>query len=495
MKEVFKYANKRNLKTVAYTAPFGWSNDVLSVNPNWAEAQRVVGTQFEVDASGSKLILKNSLPPLINGDFSAGKTGWFDTGDQGIGLSDNGVENTPAGAITDPVANARLRQKITVTPWRQYYLSFHYRFENFSVNTPAVQVLDAVNAAKSRFTLYLPPNGTHEWAEKHVMFNSQDSTQVYLYFGVWGGAKGTVVFDDIKLQETALVFVTHRDGTPFKLYDPANPATVYVEGSDYNKVVDSDMSPGVPAFRNVYHAPPEFTLPSTTHLKPGQIVAVDYYAVTPIAIDNEVGMCLTEPGVYQWVAKNAKAVKTVLPQDSDVLLGYDEVRQANSCLRCRAKNMTAGELLAWSVSQTLDIYRPLLPNTQYWVWNDMFDPHHNARDNFYYVEGTLAGSWKGVPSEVSVLNWNLGNLRKSLTFFSGLDPDQPVPHHQMIAGFYDHGSGAEAAKKELHEADGIPGVIGMMYTTYSDNYAELKSFADGARAAWPEYVASLPKKQ
>jgi hypothetical protein len=206
-------------------------------------------------------------------------------------------------------------------------------------------------------------------------------------------------------------------------------------------------------------------------------------------------MCLTEPGVYHWIGKNAKAVKKVLPQDSDVLLGYDEVRQENSCLRCREKNMTAGELLAWSVGQTLDIYRPILPSARYWVWNDMFDPYHNAHDNFYYVEGTLAGSWKGLPTEVSVLNWNLDNLRKSLTFFSGIDPDQPVPHHQMIAGFYDHGGGAEAAKKELHEAEGVPGVVGMMYTTYSDNYSELKTFADGARAAWPDYVSSLPKKE
>ncbi len=33
------------------------------------------------------------------------------------------------------------------------------------------------------------------------------------------------------------------------------------------------------------------------------------------------------------------------------MLGYDEIRQMNSCASCRAKNMTAGQLLAWSVGR------------------------------------------------------------------------------------------------------------------------------------------------
>jgi hypothetical protein len=52
LKEVLKYARKRHLKTIAGAAPFGWSNDVLNMNPNLAEAQRVIGAQFEVSANG-----------------------------------------------------------------------------------------------------------------------------------------------------------------------------------------------------------------------------------------------------------------------------------------------------------------------------------------------------------------------------------------------------------------------------------------------------------
>jgi hypothetical protein len=108
------------------------------------------------------------------------------------------------------------------------------------------------------------------------------------------------------------------------------------------------------------------------------------------------------------------------------------------------------------------------------------------------VEGNLAGSWKGVPSEVSIMNWNLDHLHDSLKWFSGLNSDQPVPHQQIIAGFYDRQNGGAEAKTEVTAALGIPGIRGLMYTTWNNNYTQMESFAEGARAAWPDYVKSVP---
>ena len=83
------------------------------------------------------------------------------------------------------------------------------------------------------------------------------------------------------------------------------------------------------------------------------------------------------------------------------------------------------------------------------------DPFHNAVNNYYNVEGDLSGSWKGLPADVTVVNWNLSNLQKSLTWFSGLNPAQPIAHSQIIAGYYDSGDGSGAAKAELAQAAGI----------------------------------------
>ncbi len=450
-----------------------------------------IGTRFEVAPDGKTLKIKNSLPPLLNSDFESGQTGWFDLGDPNIKIDARG-RNGAALSIVDPPGNARIRQKITVQPWRQYHLSLLYKATGAEVGSPMIIVYDASNLDKMRFLVNL--HASADWTGMDYLFNSGDSKELLLYLGVWGGAKGTIQFDDIQLQETGLVWLTRREGAPFKLYDPADPSKVFAPGVDYVEPADPDMLPHRPAFHNVFHWPPPFKVPASTHLKPGQIVAADYYAATPLTHENQVGMCMTEPGVYRWLTSNANAIKKILPQESSVLLYYDEIRHANSCLSCRSKNLTAGELLAWSFGKTYGIYHDAMPEASIWVWSDMFDPYHNAHDNVMYVEGTLAGSWKGIPPEVSIMNWNLDKLKDSLTWFSGLNPEQPVAHRQMIAGFYDKPDAPEEARREITAAFGTPGIHGLMYTTWNSDYSKLQSYADAARAAWPDYVKSLPAK-
>jgi hypothetical protein len=243
----------------------------------------------------------------------------------------------------------------------------------------------------------------------------------------------------------------------------------------------------------VFHWPPPFKLPASTRLKPGQIVAADYYAATPLTNEGQMGMCMTDPGVYKWLTKNAQEIRKVIPAESNLLLYYDEIRHGNSCLSCRAKNMTAGELLAWNFGKTYGIYHDAMPNTSIWVWSDMFDPLHNAHDNQMFVEGNLAGSWKGLPASVSIMNWNLDHLKESLAWFSGTNPQQPVPHEQIIAGFYDRANAGAEARHEVEAALGIPGIRGVMYTTWYNDYSKMEAFAEAARSAWPDYIKSLPK--
>jgi hypothetical protein len=289
------------------------------------------------------------------------------------------------------------------------------------------------------------------------------------------------------------VYLVRRAGAPVKVYDLHDASKVYREGADYNYVFDPHVETTRTPFNDTYHQPAPITLPKGTRLVPGQRVEVDSYSVFPIPGALGVAMCMSEPVVYKWIAQNARAIKKVLPAGGSVLIGYDEIRQMNSCAKCRAKNMTAGDLLAWSMGQSLQIYQPLLPEAPLYTWSDMFDVHHNAMDHYYYVEGDLAGSWKGVPANVSIMNWGLERLKDSLTWFSGLDSRQPIPHRQLIAGYYDTGNGAVAAQKELASATGIPGLQGLMYTTWGDDYTQLESFAAAARAHWGEYTASVPK--
>lgn len=52
----------------------------------------------------------------------------------------------------------------------------------------------------------------------------------------------------------------------------------------------------------------------------------------------------------------------------------------------------AGELLARNVEGDTEIIREVNPDAEIFVWSDMFDPHHNARDNYCLSSGSLEGT-------------------------------------------------------------------------------------------------------
>ena len=492
LQQAMNYAASQGLQVMASVEPFGTSNDILEWNPNWAEAQRVAGTQFQVNSNGTQLQLLNSFPGLQNPGFESGAVDWFDLGDAGVSL-DTTVAHTGnnSARISNAPGNGRIRQLFTVVPWRQYHFRFFYQSQNFS-GYAQFGIFDPSNSNIVRVTDQIRAGGSQGWTEVDYAFNSQASTQLWLYAGVYGGNSGTLWLDDMFIEETDLVYVTRgRAGTPLQLYD-SNSGTVYQEGSDYNYISDPAMTTVPAFFTNSYHTPPAVTLPAGTRLHPGQIVSIDSYEAFPAPGAFDLDMCLTEPGVLNYLTSNAQALANLVPKGSGLFMSYDEMRQMNSCLTCKAKNMTPAQLLDWSVGQSIQTYQAVMPNSPLYVWSDMFDPYHNAVPDYFYVEGDLTGSWTGLPANVTVMNWNLGNLTNSLTWFSGKNPNQPIPHQQIIAGYYDSGNGGASAQSELGSASGIPGVAGFMYTTWSGDYSQLQSFANAARAGWPAYLNSLP---
>lgn len=482
MRSILRYASDKRLKIIAAPAVYGYSNEFLETNPNWAESARVT-TDFTVDGQGKELILKNKANLLRNGGFVSQRSDWFDTKDTGIGLSEAGHGDKYAGAVVDAPGNARLHQKFSVKPWRQYHVRLFFKSSKFR-GGPMISVFDANSTDRVLLNTNISANGDRDWTRIDYTFNSEDSSECQIYFGVWGGSSGTILFDDISVEETAFVYLTRRSGTPLRIYRTGDPASGLEEGRDINPIRDRRID-DPKAFADESHEVALPTLPKTTRLKPGDQVSVDYYAALPIPPLHSVSMCMTEPGALRQVERNAKAMDRVLPKGAGVFLGYDEIRQANSCGSCRAKNMTAGQLLAWSLGQTAAIYGKTLPARPLYLWSDMFDPHHNARKNYYHVEGDLADSWKGIPPDVTVVNWNLDRLHKSLSFFAEL------ARKQMIAGYYDSGDGTKAATAELEAAHGIPGLQGVMYTTWADDYTQLAQFATAAKVNWRKYLDSV----
>ncbi|MBV9675406.1 MAG: hypothetical protein JO185_03670, partial [Acidobacteriaceae bacterium] len=320
MREFLKYAALKGIKIIAVPSLYGFSNEVLEMNPNWAESQRVLGAHFEVDQSGTKLNFKSSFPGLANGGFESGETDWFSTGDKGLSINNVAHGGKNSAVIADAPGNARLRQKFPLQPWRQYHLQLFYKSSDFR-GAPMISVFDGGSRKKVRFNVSLQANGTHDWTQLDYTFNSQDSTEGELYLGVWGGSSGLLWFDDVQLEETALVYLTRRPGTPVRVYDSVRPSLEFTGGRDFNPIADARMQTKNP-FTDDYHQPTPITLPPGTRLKPGQKVLIDYYAVTTVPGMHSVSMCLTDPASIQWVAVNGRAIHQLFPVDSGLVLGY-----------------------------------------------------------------------------------------------------------------------------------------------------------------------------
>ncbi len=490
LQQVIQYALSKGLKVMPLVAPYGHSTDMLRQNWSWAEGERVNGTQFQVDSKGQTLQVINSFPGLTNGGFEQGKTTWFGFGDAGTTVDySTSHSGAASGLITANPGNSRFSQTFTVQPWRQYHMRMFTKTQNFS-GYSQVLVYGDNNYAYNRVNQQLSTPANSGWTQWDYTFNSGPHSTMSILMGAWGGTQGSLWFDDVTLEETALVYVIRGASLPLSVYDPNNPSHVFQENTDFGAISDPQFNTD-PTFDNYWHQPMVVPVPAGSSLKPGQIVAMNWYAIQPE--QGDAGASLTDPGAWQWMQQNAAAVGSVIPSAYGYFLGYDEMRNMNGTASAVAKNMTAAQLLDWHFNQVYQLFRQVNPAAPIYVWSDMFDPNHNAVNNYYLVEGDLTGSWTGLPADVIMMNWNLGALTASTQWFSGQNPQQPTAHRQVIAGYYDSGNGASAASTELSQVSGVPGIIGMMYTTFQNDYSQLATFANAARAGWPAYVASVPQ--
>ena len=499
-------AGQRNISVVPMTASFGHSEAALiSVDKNFAEPQPVSGTLFVVNTNTHTLVLSNSFIGLTNGTFESYSSNRFSVWDfqDAIGVRtfvDTNVFHGGAASLRidpDPYStnkNARLIKRIVVVPWRQYHVQVWMQFTNFSTAAPVtanpldVMFLDFPSGDARNFTGNNGPFATASgnypvnqgWTQYDYVCNSMGSTNITFALGLWSDSSGHLWIDDVSIEEVALVNLVRRTGAPLKIYDAANTNLVYGEPGDVNLIADPAIPAGGPF--DAWHTPPAVTLPAGTTLTNGQRVKLDFYAVNPVN-KIQVGACCTAPGVASYLSNNIASLAAKFPANTGFVLDIDEYRHVNTCATCAALGQNSGGILAWCLSQCTNIIHGINPNAPVYVWNDMYDPHQNAISNtYYFASGQMAGSWNGFPSNVIVMNWNHPNnvvSTNSLNFFAGLGC------RQFITGYYDTGTGTLTASNELRAAQGVPGFLGLMYTTWNNNltngFFQLENYAAAAQ--------------
>jgi Carbohydrate binding domain len=457
--------------------PIGYSRSVLAHDPNQAEGLPVRDALFVVHKGQADLVAD---PPagLKNGDFEQAQngpfSGWeFQDFPGAVTFADREVHHGGSQSLRmeniGSVGNARVMQTVRVAPYRQYHLSAWIKTRDFE--TPGnVQALVLTPAGRSLTYTAWPIQSTQDWTQYHVVFNSLDDTQLRVYLGVWDGGGGTIWWDDAQLEEVGLLNVLRRDGCP--LVVKGEDGTVYREGSDFSSVEDKRLgivpSPGE---YEIYHPAPPIQLAAGSRLQEGQRLRVSFYH--PVTIyDGQVTCCLSEPKVYSILNDQITGINQLL-HPPGFFMCHDELRVANWCEACQSRQLTPGQLLGDNVSRCVQMIRAASPKAQIFVWSDMFDPFHNAHDDYYLVNGTLANSWDGLPRDVVVVDWYFDIRKQTMPWFA------QHGYSQVLAGYYD--GSPEQIHTWLDDASGVANVVGVMYTTWANQYGDLEAFA---KAAW-----------
>ena len=364
--------------------------------------------------------------------------------------------------------HARIVRKVQVAPWRCYRISVRIKTEEFApADAARIAVLADGNPLHHQ-TLGLA--ATQGWKTHRIVFASGAATEATVYLGTWEAKRGTLWWDDARLEEVGLLNALRREGCP--LVVRGEDGTVFEEGRDFAPVADPGLGAKPwPGEYDVDHDGPPIRLLPGGRIAEGTRLRVSWY-FAPLIHNGQVMCCLAEPAVAAWCKDQYARVHKMLPSPF-AFWQHDEIRCLGWDKSCEQSGLTPGALLARNAAQCAEMVKEIASGAVSLTWSDMFDPYHNAHDGYYLVRGTLAGSWEGLPKDVVVVNWNSGKAKESLRFFAERG------HRQVIAGYYD-GPVADV-RGWLEAARGVPGVIGIMYTTWERKYEDLEAFAKAVR--------------
>jgi hypothetical protein len=450
-------AQTAKMEIVPAVFPVGYSNDMLFHDPNLAEGLPVKDAPYLVRGGEARIQADPELS--LPGGAMNDRSGWGFI-DDNVVLEDGSLHSGPTEA------NSRIQRTVKVKPFRQYHVSARIRSKGFTGGMAEIKAIG--KDGKLLQWSYLKVQPDQDWTRHDVTFNSLASEEVGIYFGVWGGHRGDLWWDDAAIGECGPVNLLRRPGAPLTM--KRADGTALVEGSDFAKLVN----PGTgtkpwPGEFTAWQEPPAIQVKG---IADGEILKVSYYH-THVVYDGQVSACVEEPA-FQALLKDQSARVPALWQSRTHLMSHDEWRLLGWDESCRKAGLTPGGIAAKNVKFCTGLLESAVPGGRILVWNDMFDPHHNAVKDYYLVNGTLEGSWEGLDPKVEIMNWNFGKRDESLAFFGRRG------HPQVIAGFYDESLGNVG--KWLDSAAKVKGIRGFMYTTWRNDYSRLEEVAAILRA-------------
>jgi hypothetical protein len=409
---------------------------ILAADPDLAEALPVRDARFEVHGGVARLVPDPPVVLRARPDHVA------------LGVQVGRNQATMRGG-----RHGRVAFELDVAPWRCYHLAVRIAGERFA-GGPRVRV---VGDGHELAWASVPPPRADSFETRDVVFNSLAHRHVTIAFGASRASRGTLRWRDWRIEEAGPVNVVRRPGMAFRFEGLA-------EGRDFEPVVDPRLgaSPARGRF-DAWHDPPEIRVhrPDGTRLRGS-------WQHAAVLLGGQVACCLSDTAVLARERVEIALVRRLFGARR-LFLMHDEIRALGWDEACAATGRSAARILADHVRAL----RGAAGGESLCVWNDMFDPHQNAVPDYYLVNGDLRGSWEGLDSSMVVVNWNHEHAEASLRFFAARG------HRQVWAGYYDGAPGDIGGQRRV--LDRVPGVVGIMYTTWRGRYDDLEAFAKAAR--------------
>lgn len=467
LQEFRETCEKNQLELIPAVFSIGYGGGVLSHNRNLAEGLPVKNALFVAGAGEARFSpeqasrFKNGTFEDFNGNTARsfafhdepGKMSFPDREVKHGGECSLRMENFQA----QPGGNGRVMQSIAVEPYRCYRVSFW-------VKTEGLQPAESFRAPVLAGDRDLAPREFHvptttDWRQISFLFNSLTHSKVNLYAGIWRGRAGKFWLDDWVVEEVGPVNVLCRPGTPTTVQNEAG-SIAYESGKDFVPLRDPQLQP----YSDTKEAM-MLKLPAGSRIREGDRLRVGWYHSLLIH-DSQVVCCMAEPEVQEIMDHEAKLLVEKL-KPSRVLLNMDEVRMGGTCKACSGKDMA--RLLGECVTKQAETLRKYSPTMRVYAWSDMLDPHHNAKPDYYLVNGDYTGSWKHVPKDLVIAVWGGAPRPDSLNFFAG------EGFQTLVACYYD-GHDLDEVKGWMELAGKTRGVRGFMYTPWTKKYSLLPEF-------------------
>ena len=387
----------------------------------------------------------------------------------------------PAGASAE--GERRMSFRLPVKPHTTYRFSFDAKFENIpkEIESFYISFSDAATGESrswARPTWWLTKDkrrNTMDWHRVTYDVHSGNAETLSCFIGLRHGQEedqAHLQWKNFTVREIGLQTPIVRTGAPFVVVD-AETGRIYRPGRDYEiPALPDDLLFGGREMAS-------FRIPKGSAIREGRRLLVSGYE--PVCEwGKQFSTCLNHPGLKDYFAKSAARLQGFL-SPKKWFFSMDEFRCGCRCELCRRDSRTCGQQLSAVVNRMREEVRRVSPEAEVYMWPDMFDPEINARDRYYQLPSTAAGSWLRLPKDIIMANWGT-RPRNSYTFFSQRG------FRTQCATYYDEEPPLKKSREFLEAASKTPNCTGWTYTPWGHSRDQLENFVDLANSFRPPTI-------